>query len=56
MKFVVKVIMETDLYIEVEADSEEEAYDIAVDTDGAEYLEDGPGDWRITSVEKLNET
>lgn len=44
--------METDLYLDVEAKDEDEAYEIAVDTDGSEYIEDG-GDWRITSVEEL---
>jgi len=53
MKFRVKVIMEIDLYLDVEAKDEEEAYEIAIDTDGSEYIEDGQGSWDITSVEKL---
>lgn len=45
--------METDLYLDVEADTEEEADTIARNTDGSEFLEDGAGDWRIVNVEKL---
>jgi len=53
MKFIVNVIMETWLSLEVEAETEEEAYKIGKDTDGGEYVESGAGNWEITSVEKL---
>ena len=33
------------LYIDVEADSIEEAIEIAENTDGGEFIEDGVGDW-----------
>lgn len=33
------------LYIDVEADSIEEAMEIAENTDGGEFIEDGVGDW-----------
>ena len=33
------------VYIDVEADSIEEAKEIAENTDGGEFIEDGVGDW-----------
>lgn len=50
-RFKVTAIMETDLSLIVEADSSEEVLDIAEQTDGAEFAEDGAGDWRITGAE-----
>lgn len=52
MRYRINVIMETDLVAYVEADSEDEAWKKAEDMDGADFTEDGDGDWRITSVEK----
>lgn len=51
MKYRVNVIMETDLVAFVNAGSEAEAWEKAQDLDGAEFVEDGSGDWRVTSVE-----
>lgn len=33
------------VYLDVEADSLEEAKEIAENTDGGEFIEDGTGDW-----------
>jgi len=53
-KYRANVIMETDLYLEFEAENEDEAWDIAKDTDGGEFLEDMSGGcWTVTSVEEL---
>ena len=38
------------VYIDVEADSIEEAKGIAENTDGGEFIEDGVGDWEYDSV------
>lgn len=38
------------LYIDVEADSIEEAKEIAENTDGGEFIEDGVGDWEYDRV------
>lgn len=38
------------LYIDVEADSIEEAKEIAENTDGGEFIEDGVGDWKYDRV------
>ena len=38
------------VYIDVEADSIEEAKEIAENTDGGEFIEDGVGDWEYDSV------
>ena len=46
----VMAVMETYCYLDVEATSIEEAYEIAKDTDGGEFVADnswGSGDWRI---------
>lgn len=39
--------METDLYLDVEASSEDEAMEIAEASDAGDFLEDGAGDFRI---------
>lgn len=43
-------------YLDVEADSEEEAMDIAADTDGGEFLPDKSyiGDWKSITRRKDN--
>ena len=38
------------VYIDVEADSIEEAKEIAENTDGGEFIEDGVVDWEYDSV------
>ena len=38
------------LYIDVEADSMEEAIEIAENTDGGEFIEDGVGDWEYDRI------
>ena len=49
-KYKVQAEMITDLYIIVEADSEDQAYEIAREADGADFIEEGLGDWVIGSV------
>lgn len=39
------------MYLDVEADSVAEAKDIAENTDGGEFLEDGIGDWEYAYTE-----
>ena len=39
----------TDVYIDIEAESEEKAFEIAHEVDGGEFHEDG-GDWKFGSV------
>ncbi len=39
--------METDLYLDVEANSKEEAIEIAENTDAGKFLEDGAGAWNV---------
>lgn len=48
-KYKVPAEMITDLFIEVEADSSEEAYQKAREADGSDFLEypQPSGDWRI---------
>lgn len=38
------------VYLDVEANSLEEAKEIAEDTDGGEFIEDGVGDWEYEST------
>ena len=38
------------LYIDVEANSIEEAMEIAENTDGGEFIEDGVGDWEYDRI------
>lgn len=42
------------LYLDVEANSIEEAKEIAENTDGGEFIEDGVGDWDYDRIEDLN--
>ena len=47
----VMAVMETYCYLDIEATSMEEAYKIAKDTDGGEFVADDSwdsGDWRIS--------
>ena len=49
--------MVTDCYLDVEAKSEEEALNIAAETDGGDLISDdgwGSGDWRITNAVLLD--
>jgi len=47
-KYKVPATMYTHLYLEVSAESEEEAWAIAKETDGAEFIsEDGSGEWEL---------
>ena len=55
-KYKVQAEMITDLYIIVEAESEDEAYSIARDTDGADFIEEElGGDWVIGAVIQMEE-
>lgn len=45
--------METDLYLDVEANSKEEAIEIAESTDGGEFIEDGGGSWNVYDANLL---
>lgn len=38
--------------LELEAETEQEAYMMAKETDGAEFAPDGEGDWVIVNVEE----
>ena len=42
------------VYLDVEADSLEEAKEIAENTDGGEFIEDGAGDWEYDYTEDEN--
>lgn len=55
-KYRVWAEMITDCYVEVEAESEEEAMNIAEDIDGGDFITDdsyGSGDWRITHADEI---
>ena len=43
----------TDVYIDVEADDEEQAREIAEETDGGDFSESPYGEWIIGEVYKL---
>lgn len=43
----------THLYAFVEADTYEQAHDLANDLDGSTFIEQGDGDWDIYSVEEV---
>lgn len=51
MKYRVWAQSISDVYLDVEADSEEEARNIAEETDGGEFIDSGYGDWILGSVE-----
>ena len=42
------------MYLDVEADSIAKAKDIAENTDGGEFLEDGVGDWEYDCTKDEN--
>ena len=50
-KFKVKYKSIDYVYLDVEADSLEEAKEIAENTDGGEFMEDGVGDWKYDHTE-----
>ena len=45
----------SDVYLDVEAETEEEALEIAEETDGGEFIESSTGDWRIGSAYRLDD-
>ena len=56
MRYKVQAEMITDLYIIVVCDSEDRAYEMARDADGADFIEEGcSGDWHIGSVIPMGE-
>jgi len=54
-KFRVYVESTSDYYIDVQAKNQEEAKDIADNTDGGEFIENGLGSWDITSADEREE-
>jgi hypothetical protein len=52
-KFKVKASFITYLTAEIEADSLEEAHDIALNMDGGDFKQDGSDDWSVDSVEEV---
>ena len=40
----------SDVYVDVEANSEEEAFEFANELDGGAFVDDGYGDWRMGSL------
>lgn len=55
-KYRVLCTMEVDLYLDVEAESREEAMEIAESTDGGDFIQDGMGgDWNIYDAYELTE-
>ena len=52
----VMAVMTSYCYIEIEAESKKDAFDIAQDTDGGDFIEENPldGDWSI-SMENIIE-
>ena len=56
-KYKVMAVMTSYVYLTVEAKNKEEAYDIADDTDGGEFVEEAPyvGGWTSESIEEIVE-
>lgn len=52
-KFRVYAESTSNYYIEVEAENEEQAKEIAENTDGGDFIEDGSGSWDITNADKI---
>lgn len=50
-KYKVKAVMTSYAYLEVEAEDENEAYNIARETDGGEFIPTDEGDWEILEDE-----
>lgn len=49
-KYKVTATMYVDLSTEIEARDEDHAWEIALATDGGDFVEDGQGDWNIDQV------
>lgn len=45
----------SDVYIDIEAESEEKARELAEDIDGADFHDDGIGDWVFGSVAEMED-
>lgn len=45
----------SDVYIDIEAESEEKARELAEDIDGADFHDDGIGDWVFGSVTEMED-
>ena len=43
----------TYVYVDIEAEDADQAWEIASDMDGGDFKESGFGDWGITNVEEL---
>lgn len=57
-KYRALAVMETELYLDFEAENPEEAWETARNADGGDFIEhEGPGtgDWRIWEVLELDE-
>ena len=49
------VTQTTYLYAYVEAESQEQAWDLAYEKDGSEFIEQRDGEWEIYSVEESHD-
>jgi len=49
-KFKVTATMTTHLEVTIEAETIEEAYEVAIDLDGGQFHTKGEGDWRVDGV------
>ena len=47
------VTQKTNLYAYVEAENQEQAWDLAREKDGSDFIAIGDGDWEIYSVEEV---
>lgn len=45
----------SDVYVDIEAESEEKARELAEDIDGADFHDDGIGDWVFGSVAEMED-
>jgi hypothetical protein len=43
----------TYLYAYVDAENEEQAWDLALEKDGSDFIDKGDGDWDINSVDEV---
>lgn len=55
MKYRVWAQCISDVYLDVEADSPEEAWEIANEADGGEFIDSGEGDWIMNPVDEVKE-
>lgn len=55
MKYRVWAQCISDVYLDVEADSPEEAWEIANEADGGEFIDSGEGDWIMNPVDEVEE-